>query len=115
MREGDVVIAQLQQADQKRKNRPAVILRTLPSYNDLLLCGISSRLQPCISDFDEMISPSDTDFSSSGLLTTSIVRLGFLSVLTKRSVVGSIGSIAPERHRRLLRNLGDYLTANLEG
>jgi mRNA interferase MazF len=113
MREGDVVIAQVQQADQQRKNRPAILLRKLPFHDDLLVCGISSRLHLCISGFDEMISWTDADFSASGLLKTSIVRLGFLSVLTGRSILGSIGSIAPERHRRLLQNLGSHLTANL--
>ncbi len=114
MREGDVVIAQVQQADQQRKNRPAIVLRKLPFQDDLLVCGVSSRLHVRIAGFDEMISPSDADFSSSGLVTASIVRLGFLSVLTPKNVIGSIGSIAPERHRRLLRNLSNHLTANLD-
>jgi mRNA interferase MazF len=59
MREGDVVIAQVQQADQQRKNRPAVVLRKLPFQDDLLVCGISSRLHLRIPGFDEMISPAD--------------------------------------------------------
>ncbi len=114
MREGDVVIAQVQQADQQKKNRPAVVLRRLPFHDDLLVCGVSSRLHLRIPDFDEIISPADADFSTSGLLTSSIVRLGFLSVLESRRIVGSIGSITSERHQRLLRNLSSHLTANLE-
>ena len=114
MREGDVVIAQVPQADQQRKNRPAIVLRKLPFQDDLLVCGISSRLHLRVPGFDEMISPADADFPASGLLTASIVRLGFLSVLSGRSVLGSIGSIASERHRRLLRNLSRHLTANLD-
>ncbi len=113
MREGDVVIAQVQQADQQKKNRPAVVLRRLPFQDDLLVCGISSRLHLRIPGFDEIISPADADFSTSGLLASSIVRLGFLSVLESRRIVGSIGSITSERHQRLLRNLSSHLTANL--
>jgi mRNA interferase MazF len=39
-----------------------------------------------------------------------VVRLGFLAVLPRKSIPGIIGSIAPERHRRLLLKLGNYLT-----
>jgi len=87
----------------------------MPLHRDLLICGISTRLHLRVPDFDELISPTDPDFSSSGLVATSVVRPGFLIVLPRKSVIGSIGSIAPERHRRLLRTLSDHLTANLEG
>ncbi len=57
-----------------------------------------------------MISPADTDFKSSGLRSESLIRLGFLAVLPRHRVLGSIGSISAERHKRLLRKLSDYLT-----
>ena len=115
MREGDVVVAEVPQADNQRKKRPALVLREMPLHRDLLICGISTRLHLRVPGFDEVISPSDPDFSSSGLLLTSLLRPGFLIVLPRRSVIGAIGSIAPERHRRLLRTLSDHLIANLEG
>jgi hypothetical protein len=72
MKEGDVGLAALPQADEQKKKRPI-----------------------------------DPDFKSSGLLTRSLIRLGFLSVVTRKEMAGAIGSISPERHRRLLRNLSD--------
>jgi mRNA interferase MazF len=114
MREGDVVVAEVPQADDQRKRRPALILREMPLHHDLLICGISTRLHLRVPDFDELILPAHPDFSSSGLLAASVVRAGFLMVLPRRSVVGSIGSVAPERHRRLLRALSNHLVANLE-
>ncbi|MCK6621366.1 MAG: hypothetical protein L6Q94_12825 [Calditrichia bacterium] len=60
-------------------------------------------------DFDEIISPVDADFISSGLVSESIIRLGFLAVLPRKSIAGSIGSISPKRHKRLLKTLSDYL------
>ena len=60
-------------------------------------------------DFDEVISPSDADFGPSGLKGESLIRLGFLVVAPRSKVVGSIGSIASKRHKRLLQTLGDYL------
>ncbi|SRR5712692_10370046 len=110
MKEGDVVIVPMPQADGAVKNRPAVVLREMPPFRDVLVCGVSTQLRQASKDFDEVISPSDADFSSSGLKDESLIRLGFLVVVPRSKVVGSIGSIASERHKRLLRRLSDYLT-----
>src|SRR5215216_3216434 len=105
MREGDVVIAAVPQVDERTKNRPVIILREMPSYGDLLVCGISTQTRHRVQDFDEVISPSDRDFQSSGLLAESLIRLGHLAVLPRRSIAGAIGSISRERHGRLLKTL----------
>ena len=63
-----------------------------------------------VKGFDELISPTDDDFQSSGLRTTSLVRMGFLAVLPGRRIVGSIGSISQSRRKRLLAALSKYLT-----
>ncbi|WP_019501849.1 type II toxin-antitoxin system PemK/MazF family toxin [Pseudanabaena sp. PCC 6802] len=109
MKEGDVILTPVAQADGKIKNRPAVILREIPPYKDFLVCGISTQLNQLVQGFDEIISPGDADFVSSGLRSESLIRLGFLAVLPRRSILGSIGSISPERHKRLLKTLSDYL------
>jgi mRNA interferase MazF len=57
----------------------------------------------------------DVDFAASGLLADSLVRLGFLTVLSRKNVVGSIGAISSDRHERLLKTLSKHLTANLSG
>jgi len=101
MKQGDVILAPVPQADGKLKNRPAIILREMPSYGDLLVCGISTQLHQHIKGFDEIISSDDEDFKLSGLLSKSLIRLGFLSVLPCSRIMGSIGSISSERHRRL--------------
>ncbi len=109
MKEGDVVLTALPQADGRIKNRPALVLREMPPYDDLLVCGISTQLHQQVPAFDEIVSPGDDDFASSGLISESLIRLGFLSVVPITNVVGAIGMIAPERHKRLLRRLCDYL------
>jgi mRNA interferase MazF len=113
MREGDVALATLPQADRKAKNRPVVVLREMPLHRDVLVCGVSSQLQLRVTGFDDVISPEDDDFPLSGLLSKSLVRLGFLVVLPRSEIVGSIGSISRERHRRLLKTLSGYLVAEL--
>jgi len=111
MKEGDVALAVMPQADQRGKHRPVIILRELPPYRDLLVCGISSQVRQPRAEFDEVISAADPDFRTSGLLANSLIRLGFLSVLPLGRILGPIGAVSPDRHRRLLRALASYLTA----
>ena len=115
MKEGDIVLTPIPQADSPVKNRPAIILREMPSYGDLLVCGVSTQLHHYLQGFDEIISPTDADFASSGLVAASLIRLSFLAILPRTNIAGVIGSIAPERHRRLLEALSNYLVRNLGG
>src|SRR5687767_5195280 len=105
MREGAVVIVSLPQANGFVKNRPAVVLRQLPSHGDWLTCGISTQLQQQIPNFDETLDQQQSDFMTSGILQPSIIRLGFLAAIARHQILGSIGSISRELHARLLKNL----------
>src|SRR3990172_977743 len=109
MKEGDVILTPIPQADGSVKNRPAVVLREMPRYHDLLVCGVSTQIHQRVEGFDETVSPSDPDFSSSGLLSESLIILVFLAVLPRKSIAGSIGAISQERRKRLLTRLSDYL------
>ena len=115
MKEGDIVLTPIPQADSRVKNRPAIILREMPSYGDLLVCGVSTQLHHYLQGFDEMISPTDADFASSGLVAASLIRLSFLAILPRKNIAGVIGSIAPERHRRLWEALSNYLVRHVGG
>ena len=81
----------------------------MPPYRDVLACGVSTQLRQQVKGFDEVIQSSDSDFAASGLHSASLIRLGFLAVLPRSAVVGSIGAISSERHKRLLKKLSDYL------
>ena len=109
MQEGSVIIGRLVQADGAAKNRPAIVLREMPPFADLLVCGVSMQLHQEVVGFDERISPGDSDFSTCGLKAESLIRLGFLAVLPPISVLGTIGNISAERHHRLLQSLSTYL------
>ena len=113
MKEGSVVLTSLPQADGELKNRPVLFLRELPPFGDILVCGISTQFHHAVPEFDEIIRSSDFDFSASGLLADSVIRLGYLAVLPRKRVLGSIGSINPQRHKRLLMNLSKHLLANV--
>lgn len=112
MKEGDVILPPVPQADGALKNRPAVVLREMPPYRDLLVCGVSTRLQREVKGFDETITRADPDFAAGGLQSDSLIRLGFLAVLPRRSVAGSIGAISNARRERLLLTLASFLVAN---
>ena len=109
MNAGDVVLVPIPQSDGQVKNRPVVLLKAFPPYGDFLACGISSQLRQHVAGFDDLVSPGDEDFSSSGLTRESAIRLGFLSLVPTPLPLGAIGSISAERLRRLLGRLSDYL------
>lgn len=109
MKEGDVVLTPLPQADGIIKNRPAVALRQMPPFGDWLVCGISTQVHQQVAEFDEIINVSDSDFAGSGLKAASLIRLGFLAVIPATKLLGVIGSISEDRRVRLLRKLSEYL------
>ena len=109
MNEGDVALTSIPQENGQIKNRPVVLLRRLPPYNDFLVCGVSTQLKQFVKGFDELLAPNDRDFVTSNLKSASIIRLGFLAVVPEKHIIGTIGRISPDRHQRLLRTLANYL------
>ena len=92
MKEADVILTPLPQADGPPKNRPALILRELPPFGDFLVCGISTQVHQAVPEFDEVVSRADADFTGSGLLADSVIRLGFLR---NSAWLSSVGGCAP--------------------
>ena len=91
MKEGDIVLTALPQADGKVKTRPALLLRLLPlPYSDYLICGISSQLHQRIENFDEVIITSDEDYLSSGLSKESLIRFSFLAIAPQNTIAGQL-------------------------
>jgi mRNA interferase MazF len=110
MKEGEIILASLPQADGSMKLRPVLLLKQLPGYNDFLVCGISTQLHQLIRNFDELVDEKNKDFIQTGLRQSSIIRLGFLAVIPHNKTPGSIGRIDPMLHRNLLERLAKYLT-----
>jgi mRNA interferase MazF len=108
MKPSDIVLTPIAQTDGKVKKRPAIVLCQLPPFQDFLVCGLSTQFHQQAKNFDEIISSSDEDFANSNLKMDSLIRLGFLGIVSRGEIVGVIGSISPERHQRLLKRLGQY-------
>ena len=109
MKEGDIVLTSLPQSDGKEKPRPALLLRKMPPFGDFLVCGISSQLHQGVVGFDEWLKMTDAEFSESGLLASSVIRLGFLAILPRSRIIGVIGHVSAGRHEALLKRLSLYL------
>ncbi|MGB3586619.1 MAG: type II toxin-antitoxin system PemK/MazF family toxin [Tunicatimonas sp.] len=110
MKEGDIALASLQQADGQRKLRPVLLFKQMPPYQDWLVCGISSQLRQAVANFDEVVQENDDDFLQSGLTVSSVIRLGFLATLPSRDLAGVIGQISQSRYQQLIENLIDKLS-----
>jgi len=114
MKEGDVILIPLPQADGRQKPRPAILLRAVPPFGDWLVCGVSTQLHQQVPGLDEVISRGDADFRSSGLRTDSLIRLAYLAGFTASQVIRVLGGISSERHQRLLGRLTRFLAPRPE-
>ena len=108
MNEGDILITRIPQ-DISGKLRPVVFLRRMPSYNDILVCAISTQQHQLVEGFDLLLSETSATFKSTGLLKTSVIRLSALAVLPSENIPGSIGKINNADLQVLKINLATYL------
>ncbi|MGB3780432.1 MAG: type II toxin-antitoxin system PemK/MazF family toxin [Tunicatimonas sp.] len=109
VKEGDIILASLPQANGQVKLRPVLVLRQVPPFRDFLLCGISSQLRHAVPGLDMIIDNSHSDFSRSGLTIPSLIRTAFLTIKPSDTIAGAIGSVSRDTYRQLLSNLANYL------
>lgn len=109
MKSGNIILAKLPQADGNTKLRPALILKQIPPYKDLLVCGISTQINQEFIGFDEIVNNSDIDFIESGLIQKSLIRVGYLAVIPNKIVAGSIGKISSHRLNKIKKRLSDFI------
>ena len=110
-RAGRIVLCRFPQTDfAPGKRRPALLLLPLPSeYDDWLVCMMSTKIEQAISDVDELITVSDSDFAQSGLKEDTLIRLTRLATVTDLLFTGTIGQIGSERLTRLKSNLARWI------
>ncbi len=109
MTEGDVVLALIETSQGIQKARPGVVLRLMPPFGDALICGVSSKLRQEVSGFDERITPSDSDYSGSGLRVPSLIRLGYLVMKSNDQIIKHLGRVSESRRSRLVDRLCQYI------
>ncbi len=108
---GQIVLFRFPQTDLRRgKLRPALIIGKLPgSFEDWLICMISSQSRHHIEGFDNIITPDDPDFPLSGLKSSSVIRVGRLAVVDVSLLLGSIGEVDASRVLQIKANLVNWL------
>ena len=109
MKPGDIALLAMQQVDGRTKNRPILLLKQMPPFNDWLVCGISTQLHQECKGFDFVILNTDVIFSQTGLKGSSLTRLGFLDVIPVSSIPGSIGNIDSVTLKLLLKRLANHI------
>lgn len=109
--EGDVVVAELPQADGMVKLRPVLILRELPGFGDFLVCGISTQIRHAKANFDVILQQEDECFADTGLRATSVVRLNFLASIPINRMTRRLGKISVNILETLQSNLSTHLVA----
>ena len=78
--------------------RPALVLKSLPdSYDDWLICMITTRIHRENAGLDEIIKATELDFPHTGLKSTSLIRLTRIAVVSTHIFEGVIGSIPHSR------------------
>jgi mRNA interferase MazF len=109
--EGQIVLFRFPQTDQTAgKLRPALVLRQLPGqHNDWLICMISSNLVQEIPEFDEVITPDDSDFKESGLKVASLIRIGRIAVVDGDILLGKLGQVNTQRLLRIRHKLSRWI------
>lgn len=108
---GQIVLFRFPQTDLAvGKSRPSLLIAPVPSsFDDWLVCMISTRIQQTIANIDEIISPTDADFIQSGLKTESVFRLTRLAVVSESIFLGTIGKISPNRLAEIRKNLAHWI------
>jgi mRNA interferase MazF len=93
------------------KPRPVLMLRQASRFDDWLVCMVSSQVHQAEANLDEIMSPTDADFISSGLKAPSVFRLSRLAVLDGSLMLGSIGVISDERLENVRKRLATWITS----
>lgn len=109
MKPGAVVRWTFIQGDGQRKMRPAIILGSVPPFNDWLVCAVSTQVHRAVRDLDVVIDTRHPDFDRTGLRMESVIRVAQLTTLPDRVVQGAIGEISPSTLSEIKERLRKWL------
>ena len=70
---------------------------------------ISSQLHQEIPGFDEVITPTDSDFQQSGLKLASVIKISRLAVVNGDVLLGKLGQIDTQRLSRIKQRLANWI------
>ncbi len=108
---GKISLIKFPRSDLKEgKSRPVLLLSKLPgTFDDWLICAITSQLRHEVAGWDEKILPSHDDFGKSGLKEGSLIRIGKLASVEESILQGVLGEISARRLEEILTRLSKHL------
>ncbi|MFZ1694265.1 MAG: type II toxin-antitoxin system PemK/MazF family toxin [Flavobacteriales bacterium] len=110
MEAGDVIRWAFVQADGRIKLRPAVLVKSVPPFNDWVICAVSSQLQRYQVQLDVLLDASHPDFRRSGLSFPSVVRCAQLATIPAQQIEGRIGRLSEATITSIQQQLGQWLS-----
>ncbi|WP_404416461.1 type II toxin-antitoxin system PemK/MazF family toxin [Vreelandella aquamarina] len=114
-RAGQIALMPFPYTDLKSsKKRPVLLLRQLnDTWDDWLVCMVSSQLHQANPRLDWVLMPDDEAFSASGLKVASVFRLSRLVVLDGALMLGQLGSLSDARLHQLRHQLGTWIASDV--
>jgi mRNA interferase MazF len=109
MKDGDICIHKVAQPDGTFKIRPVLLLKQMPPFGDWIVCAVSTQLRQEVKGFDFIIDDTNPGFMLSGLKGSSLIRLGFINTVDKKTIPGVIGEVSATIVKMLQQRLADKL------
>jgi mRNA interferase MazF len=94
MKKGDIVLVPFPFTDlSQTKLRPAVVLYTEPTNNDVTLCFITSQGIDTLFTGEFLLDIADPEFSSTGLKVSSKVRVTRMMTIERKLIARRLGTL----------------------
>lgn len=99
---GDIVLVNFPFTDlSQSKLRPAVVLAVNLAIDEITLCFISSQQVDRLNQTEFTMLDSDTEFSQTGLRTSSKVRVTRITTLSRQLIAKRLGRLGVEYLQQL--------------
>jgi mRNA interferase MazF len=119
MKKGNIVLVPFPFTDlSQTKLRPAVVLYTEPTNNDITLCFITSQGIDTLFAGEFLLDIADPEFSSTGLKVSSKVRVTRMMTIDRKLIARRLGTLGNNQIQILnstlvrLMRLRPYFMAN---
>ena len=83
------------------KIRPAVIVSNFLRGDDVVVSFISSLKTKRLQKTDLVIKNNDKNFPQTGLKTNSVVKVGKIATLDKKTILGEIGKLDLDTQKKI--------------
>ena len=98
LRRGDIVLAAFPFADfSTLKRRPALVLNENTEHGDVILAFITTQNPTQLSPTLVTLESTDSEFKTTGLKTTSTIRLDKIATIERNLITRRLGKLGPRK------------------